>query len=56
MGVNEATEYAQSLFNKGRAAITRELIGCELKNTDDSDSGENDALLALIEWLWARKK
>ena len=56
MGVNEATEYAQSLFNKGRAAITRELIGCKLKNTDDSDSGENDALLALIEWLWARKK
>ena len=54
MGVNEATEYAQSLFNKGRAAITRELIGCELKNTDDR--GENDALLALIEWLWARKK
>ena len=56
MGVNEATEYAQSLFNKGRTAITRELIGRERKSTENSDRAENDALLALIEWLWARKK
>ena len=46
MGVDAATSYAQSLFDDGRAALTRELSG----NT------ENDALLALIEWLWARKK
>lgn len=46
MGVNEATNYAQSLFNDGRAAISREL----------GDNTDNDALLALIEWLWSRKK
>ena len=46
MGVDNATSYAQSLFDDGRAALTRELSG----NT------ENDALMALIEWLWARKK
>lgn len=46
MGVNEATNYAQSLFDDGRAAISRELGG----------NRENDALMALIEWLWARKK
>ncbi|ERL55554.1 polyprenyl synthetase family protein [Psychrobacter aquaticus] len=46
MGVDDATSYAQSLFEDGRAAISREL----------SDSQNNDALLALIEWLWARKK
>ncbi|MBE0407818.1 polyprenyl synthetase family protein [Psychrobacter sp. AOP22-C1-22] len=46
MGVNEATNYAQSLFNDGRAAISREL----------GDNPDSDALLALIEWLWSRKK
>ncbi|MEN6671303.1 polyprenyl synthetase family protein [Psychrobacter sp. B38] len=46
MGVENATAYAQSLFNEGRTAIIREL---------GSDK-ENDALLALIEWLWLRKK
>jgi len=46
MGVENATVYAQSLFEDGRAAISREL----------SDNQDNDALLALIEWLWARKK
>jgi farnesyl diphosphate synthase len=46
MGVDDATSYAQSLFNDGRAAISREL----------SDNQNTDALLALIEWLWSRKK
>lgn len=46
MGVSAAKDYAQSLFNNGQAAITRELGG----NVDDN------ALLALIEWLWSRKK
>ena len=46
MGVESATAYAQSLFNDGRAAISREL----------GDNTDNDALLALIEWLWSRKK
>ncbi|PKG36107.1 polyprenyl synthetase family protein [Psychrobacter sp. Sarcosine-3u-12] len=46
MGVEQATSYAQSLFNDGRAAIIREL----------GDNTDNDALLALIEWLWSRKK
>lgn len=43
MGVDNATSYAQSLFEKGRAAITREL-------------GNDNALLAVIEWLWDRQK
>ena len=51
MGVEDATSYAQSLFDDGRAALTRELSGREL-----NDNKENDALMALIEWLWARKK
>ena len=46
MGVDNATKYAQSLFDDGRAAISREL----------GNSKENDALVALIEWLWARQK
>lgn len=46
MGVEQATSYAQSLFNDGRAAILRELSG----------SKDTNALLALIEWLWSRKK
>lgn len=46
MGVEAAKDYAQSLFDEGRSAITRELGGSENDN----------ALLALIEWLWARKK
>ena len=46
MGVDNATSYAQSLFDDGRAALKRELNG----------NKENDALMALIEWLWARKK
>ncbi|MGP9557683.1 polyprenyl synthetase family protein [Psychrobacter sp. AOP7-A1-24] len=51
MGVDDATSYAQSLFNDGRAAIRREL-GSDKK----SIGTDNDALLALIEWLWSRKK
>ncbi|MGP9689900.1 polyprenyl synthetase family protein [Psychrobacter sp. AOP22-C1-C5] len=46
MGVENATAYAQSLFDEGRVAIIREIGGDK----------ENDALLALIEWLWLRKK
>ena len=51
MGADGATRYAQSLFNEGRAAIRR-----ELSDTQDNIGKNNDALLALIEWLWARKK
>ena len=51
MGVEQATSYAQSLFDDGRAALTRELNSHELNGNK-----ENDALMALIEWLWARKK
>ena len=54
MGVEQATSYAQSLFNGGRAAIIRELSSRELSGK--KDSANNNALLALIEWLWARKK
>ena len=54
MGVEQATSYAQSLFNDGRAAIIRELSSRELSGK--KDSANNNALLALIEWLWARKK
>ena len=46
MGVDAAKDYAQSLFDGGRAAITREL----------GNNTESDALLELIEWLWSRKK
>ncbi|WP_182407416.1 polyprenyl synthetase family protein [Psychrobacter sp. GP33] len=60
MGVNAASDYAQSLFNQGRAAVIRELIN----NSDEVDSDINDtnngaksnALLELIDWLWSRKK
>lgn len=58
MGVDAAIDYAQSLFNKGRSAINR-----ELGSDTDSSSGdginkntESDALLEVIEWLWSRKK
>ena len=54
MGVEQATTYAQSLFNDGRAAIIRELSSRELSGK--KDSADNNALLALIEWLWSRKK
>ena len=54
MGVEQATSYAQSLFNDGRAAIIRELSSRELSGK--KDSADNNALLALIEWLWSRKK
>ena len=57
MGVESATAYAQSLFNEGRAAIIRELGSRELNNQElNSRDSNNDALLALIEWLWTRKK
>ncbi len=46
MGVDAAKDYAQSLFDEGRTAITRELSGDQ----------NNNALLALIDWLWTRKK
>ena len=60
MGVDAARDYAQSLFNQGRAAVIRELIN----NSDEVDSDINDtsnttknnALLELIDWLWSRKK
>ncbi len=54
MGVEQATHYAQSLFNDGRAAIIRELSSRDLSGK--KDSADNNALLALIEWLWSRKK
>ena len=54
MGVEQATSYAQSLFDDGRAAISRELSSRELSGK--KDSADNNALLALIEWLWSRKK
>ena len=61
MGVENATAYAQSLFNEGRAAVIRELSNrepnsYELSSDELSVNKDNDALLALIEWLWARKK
>jgi len=56
MGVEQATSYAQSLFNEGRSAIIRELSGRDLNNRKLNISKDNDALLALIEWLWSRKK
>ena len=43
MGVDAAKDYAQSLFEQGRLAITNEL-------------GNDNALLAVIEWLWQRQK
>ncbi|WP_201586769.1 polyprenyl synthetase family protein [Psychrobacter jeotgali] len=46
MGVDAAKDYAQSLFDEGRNAVTRELGG----------NKDSNVLLALIEWLWARKK
>jgi len=56
MGVDDATSYAQSLFNDGRAAISYELNSRGLSDNDDNIGTDNDALLALIEWLWSRKK
>ena len=56
MGVDKATNYAQSLFNDGRAAIVRELSSDELSSENEKTNTDNDALLALIEWLWSRKK
>jgi len=56
MGVDDATSYAQSLFNDGRAAISHELNSRELSDNEYAVGTDNDALLALIEWLWSRKK
>ena len=56
MGVDDATSYAQTLFNDGRAAISHELNSRELSDKRSSIGTDNDALLALIEWLWSRKK
>ena len=56
MGVDKATDYAQSLFNDGRAAIMRELSSGGISSENEKTDTENDALLALIEWLWSRKK
>ncbi|WP_201554870.1 polyprenyl synthetase family protein [Psychrobacter immobilis] len=56
MGVEQATSYAQSLFNDGRTAIIRELSRHESSSSELGSDANNDALLALIEWLWARKK
>ena len=52
MGVDEAKDYAQSLFNQGREAIIRELNNAD----DNSNSDANNALLELIDWLWQRNK
>ena len=54
MGVEQATSYAQSLFNDGRAVLNRELNSRELSGK--KDSADTNALLALIDWLWSRKK
>ena len=59
LGVEQATIYAQLLFNDGRAALNRELNSRELSSRELSgkeDSADTNALLALIEWLWSRKK
>ena len=56
MGVEDATSYAQSLFNDGRAAIIREMSHHKSSGSELGNDTNNDALLALIEWLWARKK
>ena len=56
MGVEDATSYAQSLFNDGRTAIIREMSRHESSSSELGSDANNDALLALIEWLWARKK
>lgn len=61
MGVENAKTYAQSLFDDGRTAIIRELGSREpnsdgVSRDDYSINKDNDALLALIDWLWARKK
>ncbi|WP_201579838.1 polyprenyl synthetase family protein [Psychrobacter sp. Pi2-52] len=56
MGVDNATSYAQSLFNDGRAAISHGLSNRELSDNENTIGTDNDALLALIEWLWSRKK
>jgi farnesyl diphosphate synthase len=56
MGVDKATDYAQSLFNDGRTAIIREMSNSDLSSSTDNIDTDNDALLALIEWLWSRKK
>jgi len=56
MGVEDATSYAQSLFNDGRTAIIRELIHHKSSSCELGNDANNDALLALIEWLWVRKK
>ena len=50
MGVEAAKDYAQSLFDDGRTAINRELGSHEVGRNNDL------ALLAVIEWLWNRKK
>ena len=56
MGVEDATSYAQSLFNDGRTAIIRELSHHKSSSCELGNDANNDALLALIEWLWSRKK
>ena len=61
MGVENAKTYAQSLFDDGRTAIIRELGSREpnsdgVSRDDYSINKDNDALLALIDCLWARKK
>jgi len=56
MGVDNATSYAQALFNDGRAAIIRELGSREINDRELDGNEDNNALLALIEWLWSRKK
>ena len=46
MGVSAATDYAESLFATGRTAAA----------TINTDSDADQPLVALIDWLWARKK
>ena len=53
MGVEAATAYAQSLFVDGRrAAITVSTQDGDIKTAD----AHANALIDLIDWLWARKK
>lgn len=50
MGVETATEYAESLFATGRAAAST------ISKDSSTDSEAAQPLVTLIDWLWARKK
>ena len=50
MGVETATDYAESLFAIGRAAAST------ISKDSSTDSDAAQPLVTLIDWLWARKK